>query len=89
MKAYSELSKQEIDNIVLKGGEELAILNEMVAEYLKSLGLTEESRRVIHGTHIHNMATIFGGLMTAEEVELFITSLDDSDIEFIDDTDDY
>ena len=87
MKAYSTLTKQEIDDIVIKGGEELEVLNEMVAEHLEKLELSEEVRRMIHGTHIHNIATIFGGLMTAEEVELFINSMNES--EFIDDLDDY
>ena len=72
MKKYTEMTKKEIANIVNKGGSDRAKLNREVADHLDSLNLSAKAQDVIAGTDINVMAEVFGGLMTAQEVENYI-----------------
>lgn len=71
-KSYQELTQQEINEIVNRGGDSLRRLNNEVAEYLDNLNLSERARDVITSTDIAIMADCFGGLYTSEEVENFV-----------------
>lgn len=71
-KSCQELTQQEINEIVKKGGDALVKLNNEVAEYLDNLNLSEHARDVITSTDIAIMADCFGGLYTSEEVESFV-----------------
>lgn len=72
MKKYTEMTRKEITDIVNSGGSDRVKLNEEVADYLDSLNLSSRAMDVISGTDISVMAEVFGGLMTAEEVENYI-----------------
>lgn len=72
MKKYTEMTRKEIKDIVNRGGSARVKLNEEVMDYLDTLDLSSKARDVINGTDISVMAEVFGGLMTAEEVENYI-----------------
>lgn len=72
MKKYTEMTRKEITDIVNSGGSDRVKLNEEVSDYLDSLNLSSRAMDVISGTDINVMAEVFGGLMTAEEVENYI-----------------
>lgn len=72
MKKYTEMTRKEIADIVNRGGSDRLKLNEEVMDYLDTLDLSSKAREVITGTDISIMAEVFGGLMTAEEVENYI-----------------
>lgn len=72
MKKYTEMTRKEITEIVNRGGSDRVKLNEEVMDYLDTLDLSSKARDVITGTDISVMAEVFGGLMTAEEVENYI-----------------
>lgn len=72
MKKYTEMTRKEIKDIVNRGGSDRVKLNREVADYLDSLNLSSRAMDVITGTDISVMAEVFGGLMTAEEVENYI-----------------
>lgn len=72
MKKYTEMTRKEITDIVNRGGSDRVKLNEDVMDYLDTLDLSSKVREVITGTDISIMAEVFGGMMTAEEVENYI-----------------
>lgn len=72
MKKYTEMPRKEITDIVNRGGSDRVKLNEEVMDYLDTLDLSSKAREVITGTDISIMAEVFGGMMTAEEVENYI-----------------
>ena len=72
MKKYTEMTRKEIADIVNRGGSDRVKLNEEVMDYLDTLDLSSKAREVITGTDISIMAEVFGGMMTAEEVENYI-----------------
>lgn len=67
MKEYTEYTRKEINEITKRGGEKK--LNQMVADYLDSLDLSERAREIICDTDFNCMAICYGGMFTAEEVE--------------------
>lgn len=69
---YLEMSQNEIIEIVKRGGDKLIKLNREVAKHLDSLKLSQYAVDIISDTDINNIAEVFGGLFTAEEVEDFI-----------------
>lgn len=73
MKKYEDMSVNEISRIVNKGGADLVTLNEQVMDFLDRLDLSERARDAIASTEIRIMAEEFGGLMTADEVEEFVS----------------
>lgn len=73
MKKYEDMSVNEISRIVNKGGADLLTLNEQVMDFLDRLDLSERARDAIASTEIRIMAEEFGGLMTADEVEEFVS----------------
>lgn len=72
MKKYTEMTRKEIKDIVNRGGSDRVKLNEEVMDYLDTLDLSSKARDVITGTDISVMAEVFGGLMTAQEVEDYV-----------------
>lgn len=66
---YLEMSKNEIRDIVNKGGDKKRKLDTAISDYLDSLELSEVARDVIAQTGINDMAETFAGLFTVEEVE--------------------
>ena len=69
---YLEMSRNEIMDIVNRGGDKKRKLDNVVADYLDTLDLSEVARDVIAQTGINDMAQTFAGLYTAEEVEAYI-----------------
>lgn len=69
---YTEMTSEEIRQIVDRGGDKLTKLNQQVVDYLDSLELSERAQDIIAQTDINVIAECFGGLMTAEEVEEYI-----------------
>lgn len=72
MKKYAEMTKNEIDNIVKRGGDGKRKLNQEVANYLDELNLSDKARGIIADTDISSMVEVFGGLFTTEEIENYI-----------------
>lgn len=72
LKSYTEMNQNEINQIIHKGGSRLTKLNSMVADYLNTLNLSDRARYVISGTSINNMAEVFGGMRSEEEIEEYI-----------------
>ena len=72
MKKYTEMTRKEIKDIVNRGGSDRVKLNEEVMDYLDTLDLSSKARDVITGTDISIMAEVFGGLMTAQQVEDYV-----------------
>lgn len=66
------MNREEMNQIVKKGGTELTKLNEAVKKHLDSMNLSERARFIISGTEIRIMAEVFGGLDSEEEVEDYI-----------------
>ncbi len=66
---YLEMSRNEIRDIVNRGGDKKRKLDTAIADYLDSLELSEVARDVIAQTGINDMAETFAGLFTVEEVE--------------------
>lgn len=66
---YLEMSRNEIRDIVNRGGDKKRKLDKVVADYLDTLDLSEVARDVIAQTGINDMAETFAGLFTVEEVE--------------------
>lgn len=66
---YLEMSRNEIRDIVNKGGDKKRKLDKVVADYLDTLDLSEVARDVIAQTGFNDMAETFAGLFTVEEVE--------------------
>lgn len=69
MKKYTEYTQKEINEITKRGGDDLKKLNQMVADHLDGLDLSDRARAVISDTDFNCMAICFGGMMTAEEIE--------------------
>lgn len=69
MKKYTEMTREEINDIIKRGGDKKTKLNMEVAEHLHSLDLSARAMDVIESTDINAMAEAFAGLITAEEVE--------------------
>lgn len=71
MKNYENMSMDEIQRIVNKGGDDLLKLNDAVASHLDKLDLSDEVRDMVNQTDIRSLAEVFGGLFTAEQVAEF------------------
>ena len=69
MKEYTEYTINEINEITKRGGDDLKKLNQMTADYLDGLDLSERASEIICGTDFDCMALCYGGMLTDEEVE--------------------
>ena len=69
---YTEMSREQIRQIVDRGGDKLVKLNQQVGDYLDCLELSERARDIIANTDGNAIAECFGGLMSAQEVENYI-----------------
>lgn len=72
MKNYTEYTRKEINEIVKRGGDDLKKLNQMTADFLDTLELSEKAMEVVCDTDFNSFADAFGGMFTSEEVEEFI-----------------
>lgn len=72
MKKYTEMTNQEINEIVNRGGDERRKLAQMVGEHLDSLELSQKARGIINTSDQYGIVEVFGGLFTAEEIERFV-----------------
>lgn len=72
MKKYTEMTSEEIRQIVNRGGDKLVKLNQQVSDFLDGLELSERAQDIIENTDGNVIAECFGGLMSAEEVENYI-----------------
>lgn len=74
MKAYTEMTMDEIREIVNRGGDDLVKLNGMVQEYLFSIStkLSDRANEIITTTDGNIMAECFGGLFTVSDIEEYI-----------------
>lgn len=66
---YEEMTMDQINEITRRGGDQLRKLNKAVADYLDGLELSDKARDQISQTDFNNMADVFGGCFTSEEVE--------------------
>lgn len=71
---YEEMTMDQINEITRRGGDQLRKLNKAVADYLDGLKLSDKAREQISQTDINNMADVFGGCFTSEEVEEVVNS---------------
>ena len=71
---YEEMTMDHINEITRMGGDQLRKLNKAVADYLDGLKLSDKAREQIIQTDINNMADVFGGCFTSEEVEEVVKS---------------
>ena len=71
---YEEMTMDQINEITRKGGDQLRKLNKAVADYLDGLKLSDKARDQISQTDFNNMADVFGGCFTSEEVEEVVKS---------------
>ena len=71
---YEEMTMDKINEITRRGGDQLRKLNKSVADYLDGLKLSDKAREQISQTDINNMADVFGGCFTSEEVEEVVKS---------------
>ena len=69
---YTEMSREQICQIVNRGGDKLVKLNQQVGDFLDCLELSERARDIIANTDGNSIAECFGGLMSAQEVENYI-----------------
>ena len=72
MKNYTEYTRNEINKIIKRGGDDLKKLNQMTADFLDTLELSEKAREIISDTDFNSLADAFGGMFTSEEIEEFI-----------------
>ena len=68
MKSYTDMTMNDIHDIIKRGGDDLVKLNQMVSNHLDSLKLSEKALNVIADTGIESHAECFCGLLTAEDV---------------------
>ncbi len=66
---YEEMTMDQINEITRRGGDQLRELNKAVTDYLDGLKLSDKAREQISQTDFNNMADVFGGCFTSEEVE--------------------
>lgn len=71
---YEEMTMDQINEITRRGGDQLRELNKAVADYLDGLELSDKARDQISQTDFNNMADVFGGCFTSEDVEEVINS---------------
>lgn len=69
---YTEMTMNQITNIVNRGGDDLRELNKAVAEHLDSMNLSDKAQEIINTTDIDIFAETFGGLFTVEQLEEYI-----------------
>ena len=74
MKAYTEMTMDEIREIVNRGGDEKRNLNIAVQEHIESMidQLSDKAREVFLNTDCNGLAEVFGGIFTAKELNEFV-----------------
>ena len=74
MKAYTEMTMDEIREIVNRGGDQKRKLDIAVQEHIESMidQLSDKARDIFLNTDCNGLAEVFGGIFTAEEFNEFI-----------------
>ena len=74
MKAYTEMTTNEIMEIVNRGGDEKRKLDIAVQEHIESMidQLSDKAREVFLNTDCSGLAEVFGGIFTADELNEFV-----------------
>ena len=74
MKAYTEMTMDEIRVIVNRGGDEKRKLDIAVQEHIESIfdKLSDKAREVFLNTDCNGLAEVFGGIFTADELNEFV-----------------
>lgn len=74
---YKELTMDEINSIIRRGGDAKKQLNKAVMDYLDTLDLSDKARSVINDTD--PVCECFAGMYTAEEIEAYVNEYDDEE----------
>lgn len=74
MKVYTEMTMDEITNVVNRGGDEKRKLDIAVQEHIESMidKLSDKAKEVFFDTDCNGLAEVFGGIFTAEEFNEFV-----------------
>ena len=74
MKEYTEMTTNEIMEIVNRGGDEKRKLDIAVQEHIESMidQLSDKAREVFLNTDCNGLAEVFGGIFTADEFNEFV-----------------
>ena len=74
MKAYTEMTMDEIREIVNRGGDEKRKLDIAVQEHIENMidQLSDKAREVFLNTDCNGLAEVFGGIFTPEEFKEFV-----------------
>ena len=74
MKAYTEMTMDEIMEIVNRGGDKKRKLDIAVQEHIESIfdKLSDKAREVFLNTDCNGLAEVFGGIFTADELNEFV-----------------
>ncbi len=73
MKKYTEMTQEEIFDVLNRGGDKKRELEIEIRHHLDSLNLSQKARDAIAQSDLTGLAEGFGGLFTAEEVEEFVS----------------
>lgn len=68
---YTELTKDEINDIIKRGGDAKKQLNKAVMDYLDTLDLSDKARSFNNDTD--PVCECFVGMYTAEEIEAYVS----------------
>ena len=74
MKAYTEMTMDEIREIVNRGGDKKRKLGIAVQEHIESMidQLSDKARDIFVNTDCDGLADVFAGIFTAEEFNEFV-----------------
>lgn len=74
MKAYTEMTMDEIRDIVNIGGDKKRKLDIAVQTHIESIfnELSDKAREVFLNTDCNGLAEVFGGIFTAEEFNEYV-----------------
>lgn len=74
MKAYKEMTMDEIREIVNRGGDQKRKLDIAVQEHIESIidQLSDKAREVFLNTDCNGLAEVFGGIFTADAFNEYV-----------------
>ena len=74
MKAYTEMTMDEIREIANRGGDQKRKLDIAVQEHIESMidQLSDKAREVFLNTDCNGLAEVFGGIFTADKFNEYV-----------------
>lgn len=77
MKTYTEMTREEITNIVNLGGDKKRKLNIAVQTHIENIfdELSDKARNVFLNTDCNALAEVFGGLYTSKDINDYIEEI--------------